>query len=231
MNRALVVLALLAGLIAGCQQPGKVYDIAPQQAAATLTGSTIPAMMLGGTFRVDPAIRSGDTIVWALRKDDDADGSGDGHQNVSAAFRLVAHLFPAGSGTRIVPDVEPGGSVTPAEFASRTAKVPQLVGLLNAITAEQVASTLGHRNFDVAAINSQLMLVMVSMLPAIRDQMQQAGKDEQTREHDTAEQADHPSGTDEREEPQTRVGQGRAIQAADDTRPVDDTRPANDGGQ
>ena len=232
MNRAIFVLLMLAGLfsaglLSGCQPAGKVYAIAPKEAAAMLTGSTIPAMLLGTQFRSDPAYRAGDDVIWSLRKDDGPDAqSSDG-----ASFRLIVHLSPAGQGTRIVADVAPDGRVTPEQFATRSAKVPQIIGLLNAITAEQVDSTLNHRNFNVAAINSQLMEAMITMLPALREQMRQKARADRSDAPGTTDHAAYQPGSTERDDTPTRIGQGRAIQAEDDTRPVDDTRPDNESAQ
>lgn len=206
---AKLIWALIPLALAGCSKPGKVYDQAPAAAEAALAGSRIPDMVTGGVLESQPATVNGNDVIWSISSDSNPSGKG----GAMPGFRLVAHIEPEGQGSRISTEIRAATDGDAAAFAARREKMGSAFNVVDAITREQVDSTLNHRAFSMTAISTALALAMPDLLPLMREQIDKAAEESAQAYREDREANAEPIRPEDNAAPQ------------DDTRPIDDTQP------
>lgn len=199
--RRLLTLAAALGL-AGCGlfgDSGTTYPVAAKDARATLLLTEPPLYLFGSEAAKAKVSRDGDgTVRWLL-----VDRLGTG------MVTLVARTEEAGAKqTRVTVSVEapPGGRHD--EVAKRLGENPAIVDFFKAAMAEQIDATFEKREFDMMAIQGQMVAAAMSLAPQM-----QAGVDEAARRSNANDRANI-------EEAYRHEGQGWSYDSYSDREPA-----------
>jgi hypothetical protein len=181
MRATLIIFTSL--LLAACglgADSGKVYPMAGKDARQTLMHIEPPLELLGSTITSAHAISGGDgTIRWAL-----ADRS-----RVSV-LNLVATTKDEGpQQVRITVSLEPSKGNHHDDVAARLEQNPAVVNYFKAVMAEQIDSTLTHREFDMAAIQGQMAVAAMSLAPQMAASFDKAAKQSEASDRSNIENA------------------------------------------
>jgi predicted small lipoprotein YifL len=180
--RALAALALLAAL-AGCHQ-GKVYPLSPDAARSALVGTTIPDMAFGKSAHSDPGEATADAVAWRIVRGpaEEAGPPGEGDDEM---MKLTATLAPVPGGVEVSVDIGARPGADPQAVAKALSQKPAVERYFRTIAREQVDSVLTRRPFRFEAISGDMAVAMVSMLPEIRKQMDDAAAAYERRDTET----------------------------------------------
>lgn len=156
-------------LLAGCggADQGRTYPVEPREARAALLLVEPPLELFGSQVANARATRDGDgTVHWLL-----LDDLGSGLLTLSATTR------EAGEGkTRIAVLVEPPPGGRHDAMAKRLADKPAIAGYFRAAMEEQIAATLEHREFDMAAVQGQMMMAALALAPEMTANVEEAAR-------------------------------------------------------
>jgi hypothetical protein len=190
MRTTLIMIASL--LLAACglgADSGKVYPMAGKDARQALLHIEPPLELLGSTISSAHAVSGGDgTIRWAL-----ADRS------AVSVINLVATTKDEGpQEVRIIVSLEPSKGSHHDDVAARLEQNPAVVNYFKAVMAEQIDSTLNHREFDMAAIQGQMAVAAMSLAPQMAESFDKAAKQSEDSDRSNIENAYAHEGEDDR---------------------------------
>lgn len=181
MRRLLTLAAALA--LAGCGlfgDSGTTYPVAAKDARATLLLTEPPLYLFGSEVAKAMVSRDGDgTVRWLL-----VDRLGTG------MITLVARTEEAGAKqTRVTVSVEapPGGRHD--EVEKRLKENPAIVDFFKAAMAEQIDATFEKREFDMMAIQGQMVAAAMAVAPSIQAQAVEAARRSNAEDRSNIEEA------------------------------------------
>lgn len=159
--RKFLALPLLA-LVAAC---GKSYDMPAAEVTEKLSHISPPMMALNGMVGNYMTTKTGDGDVhWTLID-----------TNGSALMRLTADVEASGENSATVSvSVDPPDNSKNARIAKNMDENPEIVSLIEAAMREQIDAKLMNRQFNMAAIQPQLMAATIKSMPKIGQQMDAA---------------------------------------------------------
>ncbi len=166
--RMFVTAIVLTAALAGCNQ-GKTYPLAADKVRSTLLSLRPPMMVFGGGAGGSMVTPTGDNDVrWTIFGRDNR-----------ALMSLVANIEAAGDAeTRVLVTAEPAKSNT--TVAKGMAENPAVVKLYTKAMTEQIAAKLEGRQFDMGAIQTEMMAAAVATMPKIQNEaMKRAGEFQQ----------------------------------------------------
>lgn len=181
-----IALALLAAL-AGCQK-GKTYPMSPEAARAALVGATIPDIAFGKSAHSGPGQATTEGVEWPVLMGASEDAAMPGGDN-SEVMKLAAKLEPASGGVAVTVDIEPPPGADPKLLAAAEQQRPAMFRYFRTVAREQVDSVLNHRAFDFAAVSGDMAVAVVSSLPDIRKQMDEAAAAYERQDQETIHRA------------------------------------------
>lgn len=181
MPRALFML-VLAALLAACGllPSGKSYPLAIREVRQTLLATKppmefFPAQAVGARVQRDSDTR----ISWLLV---DRQGSG--------LLTFVADLEEEGPAeTRINVSVQPPAGTRHDQVAKGLEENPSAADFFRSAMAEQIASRLEKRDFDMAAIQGKMMMAAIATMPKMQENLDKAVEKEQARNRDNIDKA------------------------------------------
>lgn len=165
MMRMLFTAVMLTAALAGCNE-GKTYPIAAAQVRSTLLSLRPPMMVFGREAGGSMVTPTGDNDVrWTIM-------SRDNH----AVMSLIATIEAIGDAeTKVTVTAEPAKTNNTA--AKGMADNPAIVKLYTKAMTEQIAARLEKREFDMAAIQSEMMAAALVTIPKIQNEaMKRAGE-------------------------------------------------------
>ena len=142
------ITALLAVTLAGCNEPGELYQRPQAEVHELLRTVEVPLYMFGSSADTQAVIDGSDParMVWKITADD---------------YRLMsftATLVPDGATkTRVVVDVEGSKEGKWGDVEARLQKVKEIRALYLASMVEAVDSTLDGRAYDMTATYPAMM--------------------------------------------------------------------------
>jgi hypothetical protein len=184
--RAAAALVILAAL-SGCGQ-GEVYPLSPEAARTALAGTTVPDIAFGKSAHTSPGKATADGVAWTVVLGSD-DGVPSDSGDDSEMMNLTAKLAPASGGVDVTVDVQPLSSADPKAWAKATSRNPEMFRYFRTVAREQVDAVLTHRDFRFSAVSGDLALAVVSHLPEIRKQMDDAAAAYERQDQETIHRA------------------------------------------
>lgn len=142
-----IIVLLTAGL-AGCNEPGELYQRPQAEVHELLRTVEVPFYMFGNSADTDAVVDGSDPakVVWKIKAND---------YNL---MKFTATLIPDGdSKTRVVVDVEGSRDGKWGDIEARLRKAKEIRALYLASMTEAVDSTLEGRAYDMTATYPQLM--------------------------------------------------------------------------
>ncbi|MEO7410287.1 MAG: hypothetical protein ABIU10_03065 [Sphingomicrobium sp.] len=142
------IIALLSFALAGCNDPGELYQRPQAEVHELLRTVDVPLYMFGTTTDTQAIIDGSDParMVWKITADD------------YSLMKFTATLIPDGeSKTRVVVDVEGSREGKWGDIEARLQKVKEIRALYLASMTEAVDSTLDGRAYDMTATYPALM--------------------------------------------------------------------------
>jgi hypothetical protein len=185
--RAAAGLALLAGLT-GCGQ-GKVYSLSPEAARAALVGTTIPDIAFGKSAHSGPGTATAEGVVWTVLLGPGDDGGPPSDGDGDEVMKLAAKLAPASGGVEVSVDIDPPSGADPKLLAKAMSERPAMFGYFRTVAREQADAVLTHRAFSFGAVSGDLAVAVVSSLPDIRKQLDDAAAADERRDQETMHRA------------------------------------------
>ncbi len=185
--RAAAALALLAALT-GCGQ-GKVYSLSPDAARSALAGTTIPDIAFGKSAHSGPGEATAEGVVWTIALGPGEDGAPSDDGDGGEVMKLAAKLAPASGGVEVSVDIDPPSKGDPKLLAKAMAQRPEIFRYFRTVAREQTDSVLTHRAFSFAAVSGDMALAVVSNLPEIRKQMDDAAAAYERQDQETIHRA------------------------------------------
>lgn len=181
MPRALFMLAV-AALVAACGllPSGKSYPLAIRDVRQTLLAMQppmefFPAQAAGARVQRDSDTR----ISWLL-----VDRQGGG------LLTFVADLEEEGPAeTRINVSILPPAGARHDQVAKGLEENPSAADFFRSAMAEQIASRLEKRDFDMAAIQGKMMMAAIATMPKMQENLDKAVEKEQARNRDNIDKA------------------------------------------
>jgi hypothetical protein len=186
------VAALLLLVLAGCGQQSTVYSVAPDAARHDLVGTRIPDMAFGMSAHVEPAVATADGVAWHVIVS--ADTPAIGHDVMMTmpdgtpgreVMVLSAMLARSDKGTLVTIEIRPALGADRNAFDKTMNNQPAVAGMFRAIASEAVDAGLSHRPFEVKNISARIAIATLSMLPQIRQKMDEAARAFEQRDLDT----------------------------------------------
>ena len=181
MRRAFALLAAVC--LAGCGLlggGGTTYPVSAREARAQLLLTEPPLYLFGNEVAKARVSRDGDgTVRWLL-----VDRLGTG------MLALVARSEEAGADrTRVSVSVEapPGGRHD--EVARRLEENPAIANFFRAAMAEQIDATFEKREFDMAAIQREMVAAAIAVAPQMQASVDEAARRSEARDRSNIEDA------------------------------------------
>lgn len=146
--RHIWIVALLAAGLAGCDEPGEVYQRPQAEIHDLLRTVEVPLYMYGSSADTEAVVDGSDPakMVWKITADD------------SSLMAFTATLIPDGeSKTRVIVDVEGSRAGKWGDIEARLQKGKEVRALYLASMIEAVDSTLDGRAYDMTATYPALM--------------------------------------------------------------------------
>jgi hypothetical protein len=190
--RAAAALAVLLALT-GC---GQGYSLSPDAARSALVGTTIPDMAFGKSAHTAPAEATPEGVSWTIVPGPSEEGAAPNDGEGGEIMRLVAKLAPSSGGVDVSVDVEPLSSTDPKLFAKAVEQRPAMFGYFRTVAREQVDAVLSHRDFNFSAVSGNLAVAVVSSLPDIRKQLDDAAAAYEQQDQETIHRAYDAAGRD-----------------------------------
>lgn len=187
MRRVRVAFAVLSLALCACGRQGTVYAVQPKAASDTLVGMRIPDLAFGDMAHAEPAEATPDGVAWrVVRGSQEMPEEGDSDHTV---LLLSATLAQVDGGTLVSVSLKPPPGGDKAAFDSTIGGHPAVADMFRAIASEAVDAGLTHRAFAFANIRTSILLATVSMLPEIRQKLDDTAKASEQRDRDTLDNA------------------------------------------
>ena len=168
MRRMLAIAAALA--LSGCGlfgDSGETYPVSAKEARATLLLTAPPLYLFGNDVAKATVTRDGDgTVRWVL-----VDRLGSGLLSIVAKSEEVGE-----NQTRVSVSVEPPPGGRKAAIAKRLEDNPAIAGYFKAAMAEQIDATFEKREFDMAAIQGEMIAVAFALAPQMQASVDEAAR-------------------------------------------------------
>lgn len=159
---------------------GTTYAVPAKEARATLLMTEAPLFLFGEGVADARVWRDGDdTVRWLLV---DRQGTG--------LLTLVARTtVEDATHTRVTVAVEPPAGGKHDDVAKRLAENGSVVDFYKAAMEEQIDATFEKREFDMLAVQDEMMVAAFAMAPAMSRQMGEAAKASKARDKANIERA------------------------------------------
>lgn len=142
------IVALLGAAVAGCNEPGELYQRPPAEVRDLLRTVEVPLYMFGSSTDTQASVDVSDPakVVWKVTSDG------------SSLMWFTAQLIPEGEdNTRVVVDIEGSKASKYGDVQARLQKAREIRALYLASMTEAVDSTLDGRALDITATYPALM--------------------------------------------------------------------------
>ncbi len=139
---------LLAAALAGCNEPGELYQRPPAEVRDLLRTVEVPLYMFGTSTDTRASVDASDPakVVWKVTSDG------------SSLMSFTAQLIPEGDAkTRVVVDIEGSKASKYGDVEARLQKGKEIRNLYLVSMTEAVDSTLDGRAYDITATYGALM--------------------------------------------------------------------------
>jgi len=168
MRRALAFVAALA--LTGCGlfgDRGETYPVAAKDARATLLLTAPPLWLFGNDVAKATVSRDGDgTVRWVL-----VDKLGSGLLSIVARSEEVGEKQ-----TRVTVSVEPPPGGRKEMVAKRLEENPAIADFFKAAMAEEIDAKFEKREFDMAAIQGEMIAVAFALAPQMQASVDEAAR-------------------------------------------------------
>ncbi len=142
------IIFTLAVAVAGCNEPGELYQRPQGEVHDLLRTVEVPLYMFGTTADTEAIIDGSDPakVVWKIKADD------------SNLMKFTATLIPEGAAqTRVILDLEGSKEGNLGNIDARLNKLKEVRALYLASITEAMDSTLDGRAYDITATYPALM--------------------------------------------------------------------------
>jgi len=201
--KVLAALGLAASLTACGQQP-KTYTVTPDAAKEALVDTTIPDIAFGKAAHGAPAVATETGVAWSIQagasEDSVTEGAsrdrGTADRSGHEIMVLTAALVPLDGRTQVTVNIESPEGGDPDGARKLDKQKPQIANLWRSIAREQVDAVLTHRKFEFANIQGGMAVAIVSELPNISKQADNAVKASERQEIEKIHDAYRAAGGD-----------------------------------
>ena len=142
------MMVLLGAALAGCNEPGELYQRPPAEVRDLLRTVEVPLYMFGTSTDTRARVDASDPakVVWKITSDD------------SSLMSFTAQLIPEGDAkTRVIVDIEGSKVSKYGDVEARLQKVKEIRALYLSSMTEAVDSTLDGRAYDMTATYPALL--------------------------------------------------------------------------
>jgi hypothetical protein len=173
MIRKFAFALVMAGLLAACGESTS-YPISAHEVTSKLL-STKPPMFVFGSSGANVMVTQGEggAVRWTVLKN--------GHQ----VMRLVAKVTPNGdNASNVAVSVEPPNDDASTKIGQNMADNPAIVKLYRSAMVEQIDAKLNNRDFNMGAIQAQMVAAAIATMPKIQQSAMQAAQSSAEMERD-----------------------------------------------